>query len=279
MNRKMVSLTTPVSDREPVVELIGVDKNYGSVKVLDDFNLCLYPGEVVGLIGDNGAGKSTVVKIISGYEQSSRGQVLILGRSVKLRSPRKARELGIETVYQDLAIVDDLTIWRNFFLGRELRWGISRLKLLRRKEMKRICQDELVEIGLVSLKSVDQVASTLSGGERQSLAITRATYFELKLLILDEPVAALSVRETRRVLEMIEAAKSRGLAVLYIDHNMSHVQPVADRVILMEHGKVHRTISRGEFSVSQLSDLLAESGTSRMEWEHGATRETSEPNN
>ncbi len=261
----MVSLKTPVSDQEPVVELIGIGKNYGSVKVLDDFNLCLYPGEVVGLIGDNGAGKSTVVKIISGYEQSSRGQVLILGRLVKLRSPRKARELGIETVYQDLAIVDDLTIWRNFFLGRELRWGISRLKLMRRKEMKRICRDELVELGLVSLKSVDQVASTLSGGERQSLAITRATYFELKLLILDEPVAALSVRETRRVLEMIEAAKRRGLAVLYIDHNMSHVQPVADRIILMEHGKVDRTISRGEFSVSQLSDLLAESGTSRME--------------
>lgn len=264
MSSEMSTTVVPEDATEPVVQLIGIQKSFGSVTVLEDFNLSLHQGEVVGLIGDNGAGKSTVVKIISGYEQPSRGQIQVQGRQVTLRSPRKARELGIETVYQDLAIVDDLSIWRNFFLGRELRWGISRLKLLRRKEMRRICREKLSEIGLVSLSSIDDVAKTLSGGERQSLAITRATHFELKLLILDEPVAALSVRETRRVLEMIESAREKGLAVLYIDHNMSHVQPVADRVILMEHGRVAQTITRGQVTVSELSDILADSGTRRM---------------
>lgn len=256
--------TNEVPNRhEPVVELVGIGKSYGSVDVLHDVNLKLYPGEVVGLVGDNGAGKSTLVKIISGFVQPTCGAIKVAGKQVDLKSPRHARASGIETVYQDLAIVDELSLWRNFFLGRELRGSRAQFRLLRRREMRRVCAEQLGEIGLVSLSSIDQPARSLSGGERQSLAITRATYFESVLLILDEPVAALSVRETRRVLQMIEDAREQGLAVLYIDHNMTHVEPVADRVVLIEHGSVARTLVRGEANASELSDIVASSGSPR----------------
>lgn len=251
------------ADGRPVVELVGVSKRYGQLDVLVDFDLALHAGEVVGLVGDNGAGKSTVVKIISGYTRATSGSLLVNGEEVSFSSPRAARAAGIETVYQDLAIVDELSLWRNFFLGRELHAGIPGVRLLRRREMRRICEEQLDAVGLVSLISAEQRANSLSGGERQSLAITRATYFEALLLILDEPVAALSVRETRRVLGMIETARDKGLAVLYIDHNMEHVQPVADRVLLIEHGKISRTIQRGEATVGELADLVAESGARR----------------
>ena len=250
---------------QPVVELVDIAKRYGSVEVLTQINLTLNSGEVVGLIGDNGAGKSTLVKIISGYIRPSGGKMIVDGTPAVFRSPRDARNDGIETVYQDLAIVDDLSLWRNFFLGRELSRGIAPFRVLRRREMRRICGEQLGEIGLVSLESPDQKASALSGGERQSLAITRATYFESLLLILDEPVAALSVRETRRVLAMVEAAKERGLAVLYIDHNMSHVEPVADRVVVVEHGRLAHEFQRGEASAHELSDILAQSKARRRE--------------
>ena len=243
-----------------VVELEGISQRFGRVTVLRDVNIGLWPGEVVGLVGDNGAGKSTLVKIISGYTRPTSGTMRVRGEHVTFRSPREARAAGIETVYQDLAIIDDLSLWRNFFLGRELSLGPSVLRVLRRGEMRRICAENLSELGLASVRSPDQLAKTMSGGERQSLAIGRATYFESVLLILDEPVAALSVRETRRVLNMIEMAKSRGLAVLYIDHNMAHVQPVADRIIVIEHGQIAQVIKRGEATVGELSDLVAQSG-------------------
>ena len=245
----------------PVVELVNVTRRYGKNYAVRDANLAIHPGEVVGLVGDNGAGKSTIVKMISGYIEPTAGAIKIQGRPVRFGSPREARAAGIETVYQDLAIVDEMALWRNFFLGQELHRKILGIRCLRVKEMARICDEHLAEVGLTSVESSHQTAATLSGGERQSLAISRSIHFDSQLLVLDEPVAALSVRETRRVLDAIEAAKQNNLGVLYIDHNMDHVLPAADRVAIMHRGTISRVVNKGDLTVDELSDAVAESGT------------------
>jgi len=241
----------------PVVELAGVSKFYGATRALRDVSLSVAPGEVVGLVGDNGSGKSTLLKIVTGYHAPSRGTIRFLGRDVKLHSPAEARALGIECVYQDLALIDELSLWRNFFLGREVSSGIGPCKRLRRRAMKRTCAQEFDKLGLVHVRSTEYPAASLSGGEKQSLAITRAIHFGVRLLLLDEPTAALSVRETRNVLDVITAASERGLGVIYIDHNIDHVTPVADRVVLLEHGQIAATFQRGERSADELRELIA----------------------
>jgi simple sugar transport system ATP-binding protein len=165
--------------------------------------------------------------------------------------------MGIEAVYQDLAMVDQLSLWRNFFLGKEIVRSIGPLRLLKRAEMRQHSEAAIAELGLTRVRSSEQPVWTLSGGERQSVAITRAMHFGAKLLLLDEPTAALSVRETRNVLKSIGNAREHGLGILYIDHNMSHVLPVADRIVLLELGRVVRVIDRGEVSVEELQDLIA----------------------
>ena len=242
---------------EPVVELAGVSKFYGATRALRDVSLSVAAGEVVGLVGDNGSGKSTLLKIVTGYHAPSRGTIRLLGEDVKLHSPAEARALGIECVYQDLALIDELSLWRNFFLGRELSAGVGPFKRLRRRAMKRTCAQELDKLGLVHVRSTEYPAASLSGGEKQSLAITRAIHFGVRLLLLDEPTAALSVRETRNVLDVISAASERGLGVIYIDHNVDHVTPVADRVVLLEHGQIAATFQRGERSADELRELIA----------------------
>jgi simple sugar transport system ATP-binding protein len=239
----------------PVVELTGITKYYGTTRALHDVSVSVNAHEVVGLVGDNGSGKSTLVKIMTGYHAPSAGRVRFLGNDVKLRSPAQARRLGIECVYQDLALIEELSLWRNFFLGREL--SASRGRHMRRREMRRICAQELDQLGLVHVRSTDSPAASLSGGEKQSLAITRAIHFGVRLLLLDEPTAALSVRETRNVLDVIHHARERGLGVVYIDHNVDLVVPVADRVVLLEHGEIVATFQRGERSADELRDLIA----------------------
>ena len=256
-----MSTATPT----PVVELVNVTRRYGKNYAVRDANLAIHPGEVVGLVGDNGAGKSTIVKMISGYIEPTAGTIRIQGKPVRFGSPREARAAGIETVYQDLAIVDEMALWRNFFLGQELHRKILGIRCLRVKEMARICDEHLAEVGLTSVESSHQTAATLSGGERQSLAISRSIHFDSQLLVLDEPVAALSVRETRRVLDAIEAAKQNDLGVLYIDHNMDHVLPAADRVAIMHRGTISRVVNKGDLTVDELSDAVAESGTAAAE--------------
>lgn len=246
----------------PVVELDNVSRRYGKSYAVRDVSLSISAGEVVGLVGDNGAGKSTVVKMISGYIAPTAGVIKVLGQPMRFRSPKEARAAGVETVYQDLAIVDDMSLWRNFFLGQELHRRLLGIRLLRVKEMVSTCDRHLREVGLTSVESSKQSASTLSGGERQSLAISRAIHFESRLLLLDEPLAALSVRETRRVLNAIERAKERKLGVLYIDHNMDHVLPAADRIAIMHRGAISRIVSRGDVTAGELADAVAESGTS-----------------
>ncbi len=243
--------------REPLFELRSISHSYGRNKAIFDVNLVVWPGEVVALVGDNGAGKSTLLKIFAGYLEPTSGSLRFMGEEVRFRTPARARALGIEAVYQDLAIVDQLSLWRNFFLGKEIVHKVGPLRILRRRRMRREAETAVAKLGLTRIRSVEQPVLALSGGERQSVAITRAIYFGAKLLLLDEPTASLSVRETRNVLASIERARDHDLGVLYIDHNMSHVLPVADRVVLLEHGRIVRTIDRGEVGVEELQELIA----------------------
>ena len=244
---------------EPVFELRAISHSYGRNDVIFDADLSVWPGEVVGLVGDNGAGKSTLLKIFAGYQQPTSGTLRFMGKDVRFSSPADARALGIEAVYQDLAIVDQLSLWRNFFLGKEIVRKVGHLQVMERRRMREEAKQAVSELGLTRIRSAEEPVSALSGGERQSVAITRAMHFGAKLLLLDEPTAALSVRETRNVLESIGRARDHGLGVLYIDHNMSHVLPVADRIVLLELGRVARVIDRGEVSVSELQELVARS--------------------
>jgi simple sugar transport system ATP-binding protein len=241
----------------PLLELVGVSKYYGNTPALEDINISVGSGEVVGLVGDNGSGKSTLVKIAAGYYRPSRGSLRFRGQDVVFRSPADARKRGVEVVYQDLALIDDLSLWRNFFLRRELYRQVGPAHVLRKSEMTRICRERLDELGLVHIKSTDQAASALSGGEKQSVAITRAVHFGASLLLLDEPTAALSVRETENVLEVILRARAQGLGVIYIDHRLDHVQPVADRIVFLEHGRVEATLDAREKTVQELRDMVS----------------------
>jgi simple sugar transport system ATP-binding protein len=241
----------------PLIELINVTMAFGALRALDEVSFRVYPGEVVGLLGDNGAGKSTLMKVITGYHQPSEGTIRVFGQERRFASPAAARALGIETVYQDLALIDELSIWRNFFLGKELRRRIGPLgSVLRRAEMRRIAGDELAQIGIRRVRSTDQRVAGLSGGERQSLAIIRAVFFGARLLLLDEPTAALSVRETARVFAAITAAKEAGHGVLYIDHNINHLHAIVDRVVILERGRISGDLRREETSVEELVQRL-----------------------
>lgn len=241
----------------PVVQLEGVSKYYGNHQALNGVNLHVDPHEVVGLVGDNGSGKSTLLKIITGYHAPSSGRMSFLGEQVRFRSPADARKVGIETVYQDLALIDELPLWRNFFLGRELSRGRFPMRVLRRSDMRQACARELDGMELVHVRSTNASASALSGGEKQSLAIMRAIHFGARLLLLDEPTAALSVRETRNVLKIIERAREQGLGVIYIDHNVDHVYPVADRIVLLEHGEIATSFRPTERTPDEVRDLIA----------------------
>jgi simple sugar transport system ATP-binding protein len=249
--------TEPLQPGTPVFELDNVYHRYGWNEVIFGVSLTVHSGEVVALVGDNGSGKSTLLKIMSGYQRPTRGRLRLLGKEVSFRSPAGARDAGIEAVYQDLAIIDDLSLWRNFFLGKERRRGIGGLGVLDIGGMRAECEEQLRGLGLVSIRSGDQHAWVLSGGERQSVAIARAMYFGAKLLLLDEPTAALSIRETSLVLQRISDARDKGLGVLYIDHNIGHVLPVADRILLLEHGKIAKTLMRGEITEEELKEMIA----------------------
>jgi simple sugar transport system ATP-binding protein len=246
----------------PIVELNGIGMRFGTTPVLNDVDFSVAHGEVVALVGDNGAGKSTLVKIVTGYHQPGQGTIRFEGVERRFASPAEARALGIETVYQDLALVDEMPLWRNLFLGKELHRSIGPLRILRDQTMRQTCETLLSEIGLTRFRSPDAYAASLSGGERQSIAIARAMHFGALLLLLDEPTAALSVKETRKVHAAIDSARSRGLGVVLIDHNMSHVSPIADRIVVLQHGRVAAVALRGEHSVDELNELLAQPGPS-----------------
>jgi simple sugar transport system ATP-binding protein len=250
------AVSGPSGGGDVLIELCQVTMEFGALRALDRVDLQLRAGEVVGLLGDNGAGKSTLLKIITGYYQPTRGTIRAFGKEERLSSPATARDLGIETVYQDLALIDELTVWRNFFLGKELCRRVGPVKVLRRGAMRRVCTEELARIGIRRVHSADQRVLGLSGGERQSVAIIRAMYFGARVLLLDEPTAALSVRETARVFGAIEEARKAGHAVLYIDHNLNHLHSISDRVVILERGRIIEDVKKRDTSIEQLAKTL-----------------------
>lgn len=240
----------------PLVELREAEKRYGNIIALRDVSLKVSPGEVMCVLGDNGAGKSTLIKIIAGLHQHTGGEFLIEGNEVKLDSPREALNLGIATVYQDLAVAPLMPVWRNFFLGSEKTIGRGPFKRLDIAFMRETAKKELLDMG-IDLRDVDQPIGTLSGGERQCVAIARAVYFGAKVLILDEPTAALGVKQSGVVLRYIIQARDRGLGVVFITHNPHHAYPVGDRFLLLKRGQSIGYHEKADISLEELTGLMA----------------------
>ena len=242
---------------ETLFALQDVTMNFGNVVAIEGVVFEVGRGEIVGLVGDNGAGKSTLVKVMNGFYAPDLGVMRFKGKPVRFTSPRHARSVGIETVYQDLALIPALSIWRNFFLGRELKQGRRPFRILAAKTMREITMANLASMGLTRLRSPDEPVDILSGGERQALAIARARYFGGSLLLLDEPTSALSVKETEKVSEAVQIARGSGLGVVIIDHNIGHVHRICDRIVIMENGRVIRSVRREDVTAQHVADLVA----------------------
>ncbi|MFC4244112.1 ATP-binding cassette domain-containing protein [Gryllotalpicola reticulitermitis] len=234
---------TPVLDRQPVLSLKGISKGFGAVQALTDVDLDVYPGEVVALVGDNGAGKSTLVKVLAGVHSHDSGTITFEGRDVRIESPTASQQLGIATVFQDLALCDNLDVVSNLFLGREVVGGV----VLNEEEMEKRSWELLRQLS-ARIPSVRIAIASLSGGQRQTVAIARSLIGEPQVVILDEPTAALGVAQTAEVLNLIERLRERGLGVILISHNMADVQAVADRVAVLRLGR-----NNGVFNVRDVS--------------------------
>ncbi len=225
---------------QPILQARGLMKRYGTVVAMNGCDFDLYPGEILGVIGDNGAGKSTLIKALSGAVIPDHGEIQLEGKTIHFRGPEDARASGIETVYQTLAMSPALSIADNMFLGREWRKpGIlgSVFRMTDRSRMNAFAREKLSELGLMTIQNIDQPVETLSGGQRQGVAVARAAAFGSKVVILDEPTAALGVKESRRVLELIRDVRSRGIPIILISHNMPHVFEVCDRVHVHRLGR------------------------------------------
>jgi simple sugar transport system ATP-binding protein len=237
-----------------VLRVEHVAKRFGAVTALVDLNLRLARGEVLGLIGDNGAGKSTLLKIICGFQQPDSGRILLDGQEVHLRSVDHARSLGIDVVYQDLALIDQLSVYHNMFLNREQ----VRARLLSNRSMRRMARQRLDDMG-VGLKSVDVPVARLSGGQRQAIAVARAVYSEAKILLLDEPLAAMGAKEAALILDLVRDLKRRGdVSMIIIAHNYGQVLEIADRVNLLQHGMITLDKPARDTSVQELNDIVIE---------------------
>ncbi|TIQ30798.1 MAG: sugar ABC transporter ATP-binding protein [Mesorhizobium sp.] len=245
--------------QQPVLTARGLTKRYGRVTALNNCDFDLYPGEILAVIGDNGAGKSTLIKAISGAVHPDEGVIELDGKQVQFKSPIEAREAGIETVYQNLALSPALSIADNMFLGREIRkpgpLG-SWFRMLDRPAMEKRARDKLTELGLMTIQNISQAVETLSGGQRQGVAVARAAAFGSKVVIMDEPTAALGVKESRRVLELILDVKKRGLPIVLISHNMPHVFEVADRIHIHRLGRRLCVVDPKQISMSDAVALM-----------------------
>jgi simple sugar transport system ATP-binding protein len=238
------------------LEVRGVSKYFGSVNALEDVTLAVHAGQVTCVLGDNGAGKSTLIKILSGVHVPDKGEMLFEGEPVSFTGPRDARARGIATVFQDLATVPLMSVWRNFFLGNEPTRGWGPLQRMDVKGAQRIMRDEMSKMG-IDVRDPDQTVGTLSGGERQAMAIARAVYFGAKVLILDEPTSALGVRQSGIVLKYVVQARSMGRAVIFITHNPHHAYPVGDRFVLLKRGRMLGSYAKSETTLEQLTSLMA----------------------
>ena len=240
----------------PLVELRSAGKNYGNIRALSGVDLRVLPGRVSCVLGDNGAGKSTLIKIISGLHQHTEGEFLIDGRPVRLSTPREALDHGIATVYQDLATVPLMPVWRNFFLGSELTRGPWPLRRLDISRMKETADTELRNMGIV-LDDLERPIGSLSGGQRQSVAIARAVHFGARVLILDEPTAALGVKQSGVVLRYVAAARERGLGVVFITHNPHHAYMVGDHFTVLRLGAPELSAERDRVTLEELTHHMA----------------------
>ncbi|MFF6986422.1 ATP-binding cassette domain-containing protein [Streptomyces sp. NPDC010273] len=248
--------TPPEGSDHPLVQLRNAGKSYGNVRALHGVDLAVRPGQVTCVLGDNGAGKSTLIKIISGLHQHTEGEFLVDGRPVHFTTPRQALDKGIATVYQDLAVVPLMPVWRNFFLGSEMTLGPWPIRRLDIEGMKKTADEELRNMGIV-LDNLDQPIGTLSGGQRQCVAIARAVYFGARVLILDEPTAALGVKQSGVVLKYVAAARERGLGVIFITHNPHHAYMVGDHFSVLRLGTMELSAERSEITLEELTNHMA----------------------
>jgi len=248
-----MTTTQGVSGQQPLYEARNVSKNYGHVQALVDVSMALYPGEIVGLVGDNGAGKSTLVKVLSGVHQQDTGDLFLDGQEVRWKSPHDTIEAGIETLYQDSGLAPDLTIGSNVFLGREkMQPGfLGKLGFLAQKEMEREALADLERVG-IAVPAGRKTVTDLSGGQKQAVAIGRAIAWARKVIMLDEPTNHLGARQAGEVLDVMLQAKERGLGVIFISHTLPHVLQVTDRVVVLRLGRVVRDAPTSEFDAESL---------------------------
>lgn len=244
------------SQHEPIIQMKGIEKHFGSVIALAGVSVDVFPGECHCLLGDNGAGKSTFIKTMSGVHKPTKGEILFEGRPMHFTDPRDAIAAGIATVYQDLAMIPLMSVSRNFFMGNEPVRRIGPLKFFDHERANRVTMEEMDKMG-ISLRGPDQAVGTLSGGERQTVAIARAVHFGAKVLILDEPTSALGVRQTANVLSTIDKVRKKDIAVVFITHNVRHAVAVGDRFTVLNRGKTLGTAQRGQITPEELQDLMA----------------------
>jgi simple sugar transport system ATP-binding protein len=249
-------MTTDERNGAPLLEVRNVSKYFGNVVALKDISVGVSAGEVTCVLGDNGAGKSTFIKILSGVHRHDEGELLVDGEPTHFASPREAKERGIATVFQDLATVPLMSIWRNFFLGSEPLKKLGPLTYVDVKGAQRTMHEELRKMG-IDVRDPDQPVGTLSGGERQAVAIARAVYFGAKVLILDEPTSALGVKQSGVVLRYVAQARDRGLGVIFITHNPHHAYPVGDRFVVLNRGKLMGDWRKGEISRDELIRMMS----------------------
>ncbi|MEU0483726.1 ATP-binding cassette domain-containing protein [Streptosporangium sp. NPDC006013] len=251
----------------PALELRGIDKSFGPVQVLHDVAFSAYAGEVTALVGDNGAGKSTLVKCVGGIHPIDSGEYFFDGKPVRIGSPRDAAELGIEIVYQDLALCDNLDIVQNMFLGREHRRGI----ILDEDTMEAMAAKTLESLSVRTVKSIRQLVASLSGGQRQTVAIAKAVLWNSKVVILDEPTAALGVAQTAQVLELVRRLADQGLAVVLISHNMNDVFAVSDRIATLYLGRMAAQVKTSDVTHAQVVELITSGRSGDLGLTNGAT--------
>lgn len=240
----------------PAMELRGVSVTFGSVRALQDIDIKVYRGEVHCLLGDNGAGKSTVIKVLSGVHKPGKGEILVDGEPVVFGNPRDARDRGIATVFQDLGMISLMSITRNFFLGREPTHSRFPLSRIDKERANMIACEAMADIG-IDVRDPTQAVGTLSGGERQSVAIARAVHFGAKVLILDEPTSALGVHQAAMVLKLVIEARMRGLAVIFISHNIHHAYPVGDTFTLLNRGRNRGTFRKSEITRDEIISIMS----------------------